>query len=72
MEEKRFHMLCAGTVAAAIFNAAPFVERKKWASPLDFVPELKPRKPVPQKQQTLDEQIAILTQIMGCGPGKVN
>lgn len=66
-------MLCAGTVAAAVINAAPFVERKKWASPVDFVPDYRPQEKKREAQpQSIEEQIAVLTQVMGCGPGKPN
>jgi hypothetical protein len=72
LEAHRRQMLYAGITAAAIYNAAPFgAPDRKPASPLDFVPDL-PRPPVAGISQTLDDQIKILTAVMGCGPDKLN
>lgn len=65
-------MLYAGVVAAEIWNANPYRgENAKYISPLDFVPD-STRLAAKAKPQTLAEQIAVLTQIFGCGPGKPN
>jgi hypothetical protein len=65
-------MLCAGTVAAAVFNANPFREKgSQLISPLDFIPAARP--PVEEKRdqrQSLEDQIRILTSAFGCGPEK--
>jgi pyruvate-formate lyase-activating enzyme len=64
-------MLAAGTVAATIANYAPFLkEGTKPVSPLDFVPDYKKKLKEQEPKQTLEEQIQILTAVMGCGPGK--
>jgi hypothetical protein len=56
-------------VAAAVYNANPFrAADSKPVSPLDFLPEAERRKLEPP--QWLDEQIATLTSIFGCGPSK--
>lgn len=65
-------MLYAGVVAAAVWNANPFGgEDRKAMSPLDFVPDL-PRPEPTGITQSLDDQIKILTEVMRCGPGRVN
>jgi hypothetical protein len=72
LEEHRRRMLYAGVVAAEIWNANPYRgENAKYISPLDFVPD-STRLAAKAKPQTLAEQIAVLTQIFGCGPGKPN
>lgn len=59
-------------VAATIVNSNPYREKgSRTVSPLDFVPELKTRFK-PPRPQPLKDQIAILTAIFGCGPGKQN
>jgi hypothetical protein len=66
-------MLYAGVVAAELWNASPYRgDKAKYISPLDFVPDRKSKKKQDRISQTLDQQIEILTAIMGCGPGKVN
>ncbi len=69
LEAHRGRMMAAGTVAAAVYNAAPFRERgARLVEPMDFVP----KRPTEEKtdEQSLDEQISILTAVMGCGPTK--
>jgi hypothetical protein len=64
-------MLCAGIVAAAVYNANPFRKAgAKMANPGDFAPERKRLREEPGEAQTEEQQIAILTAIFGCGPGK--
>lgn len=64
-------MLRAGVIAATVANYAPFLkEGTKPLSPLDFVPAYKEKLKPQQSQQTIEEQIDILTAVMGCGPGK--
>lgn len=64
-------MLRAGVVAATVANYAPFLkEGTPPVSPLDFVPDYKRRLRAQQREQTLEEQIEILTAVMGCGPGR--
>lgn len=66
---ERQAMLCAGTIAASIYNANPFRSSEaEPVSPLDFLPANDRRRFEPE--QTIEEQIAILTEIFGCGPGK--
>jgi hypothetical protein len=61
----------AGIVAAAIYNANPFRDSKaKAVSPLDFLAPAERR--AFERPQTIDEQIEVLTAVMGCGPGKPN
>ncbi|HLZ07508.1 MAG TPA: hypothetical protein VKT80_02900 [Chloroflexota bacterium] len=61
-------MYAAGTIAAAVYNANPFRgENAKVIDPLDFVPDWKKRKT--PEVQSAEEQIRILTKIMGSGPG---
>ncbi len=62
-----FYRRTTGTVAAAIYNANPF--RGKDSDPIsafDFFPGAKPR----ARTQSVDEQIRVLTSVMGVGPGK--
>jgi len=60
-EEHRRAMMCAGVVAATVANSAPFGDpNRKPRSPMDFVPEGKTRK---RKEQSIDEQVAILRAI---------
>ena len=66
-EERNRAQLNAGIVAAAICNAFRGQDSKP-VSPIDFVPDYKEKAQRPQ--QTLEEQIAILTKIMGTGPGR--
>jgi hypothetical protein len=67
-EAHRRYMMGAGTVAAAVYNAAPFRDRTaKLVDPMDFVPKKHQAK---QREQTLEEQIAVLSAVMGCGPDK--
>jgi hypothetical protein len=67
-EERNRAQLNAGIVAAAMYNANPFREKgSAAANPLDFVPDY--REKSKQVGQTLEEQIAILTKVMGSGPG---
>jgi hypothetical protein len=71
LEAHRRRMLYAGVVAAEIWNANPFGSAdRKAISALDFVPDLAPKRG--ELPQTLDQQIKILTAVMGCGPGKAN
>jgi hypothetical protein len=64
-------MLRAGTIAATVANYAPFLEKgTKPVSPLDFVPDYKRKLKEQEPAQSLEEQIQILTAVMGCGPGK--
>jgi hypothetical protein len=69
-------MLCAGTIAAAVFNANPFREKGSEAvSPLVFVPDYRAKFKAEERreqQQSLDAQIRELTRVLGCGPGKPN
>lgn len=66
-------MYRAATVAAAVYNANPFREKgSDPVDPVDFVPAYRRRREEARRPQTLDEQIAVLTAVMGCGPGKPN
>lgn len=59
-------MLYAGVVAAELWNSSPYRDKDaRRVSPLDFVPKEKQS----ERAQSLDEQIKILTKVMGCGPG---
>lgn len=65
-------MLYAGVVAAAFYNANPFRGKDSpTISPADFVPDYK-RLREAEQPQSLEEQIAILTKVMGCGPDQAN
>lgn len=67
---RRHEQLLAGSVAAAVYNANPFRSADaKTLTPVDFFPSLDSA-PHETRPQTLEEQIAILTAVMGCGPGK--
>lgn len=60
-------MLYAGVVAAELYNTSPYRDKNaKWVSPFDFVPK---DKKYQAPEQTLAEQIRVLTAVMGCGPG---
>lgn len=72
LEAHRRQMLYAGVVAAELWNASPFgTADRKHVSALDFVPDRATKKH-DKSPQNLDQQIEILTAIMGCGPGKAN
>jgi hypothetical protein len=69
MRDRRAEGL-AGTVAAAIYNGNGFRGKDSPViQPSDFFPSLKAARRE-ARAQTLDEQIAVLTAIMGCGPDK--
>jgi hypothetical protein len=73
LEDHRRRMLYAGVVAAELWNASPYRGADaKYISPLDFVPDRKLKKPDSSVDQSMQQQIEILTAIMGCGPGKAN
>lgn len=56
-------------VGASIYNANPFRSRDAdVVSPLDFLAPEERRELEPS--QTPEEQVNILTEIFGCGPGK--
>jgi hypothetical protein len=72
LEDHRRRMLYAGVVAAELWNASPYRGAdSKYVSPLDFVPDRKLKKQ-DSFDQTMQQQIEVLTAIMGCGPGKAN
>jgi hypothetical protein len=71
IEEQNRAQFNAGLVAAAIVNAAPFREKgSEPVDPIDFVPDYARRRREATKPQTVEQQIAILTSILGCGPTK--
>jgi hypothetical protein len=72
IEAHRRQMLYAGVIAAELWNTSPYRgENAEHVSPLDYVPDLTEKKK-DKTIQTIDQQIEILTAIMGCGPGKAN
>jgi hypothetical protein len=57
----------SGMISATVVNANPFRrENARHLTPFDFFPGPVKRTP----QQSVEEQIAILTKVMGVGPGK--
>ena len=72
-EADRRAQICAGIVAAAIYNAAPFrKENAPLINPLDFVPDFRKKTADTSRGMTLDQMIEACTSIFGCGPGKVS
>ena len=70
VEEQNRAQFNAGLVAAAIFNGSGFREKGSApVDPIDFVPDYVKRR-LASRPQTVEQQIAILTSILGCGPGK--
>jgi hypothetical protein len=68
METDRRAALNAAMIAATVINSNPFRgANSKPVTPLDFLPPDRDARP---HEQTLDEQIALLTAVFGCGPGK--
>jgi hypothetical protein len=60
-----------GTLAATAYNANPFRGKDDTViRPEDIFPSLRAVAAESTGEQTIEEQIAILTAIMGCGPGK--
>lgn len=73
IQERRTNGLLMGEIAAAIYNSS--LSRKPDSKPwtaLDFVPDLKREIEAERPTQPVDEMIAILSSVMGCGPGVAN
>jgi hypothetical protein len=71
IEEQNRAQLNAGIVAAAIVNSNPYREKgARVIDPIEWVPDYKRRKKEAQREQTVEEQIAVLSAVLGCGPGK--
>jgi hypothetical protein len=65
---RKMRSLAAFEIVAAIYNVNRDPEKRKEPfTALDFMPDA-PREP--EKQQTVDEMIAVLESVMGCGPNK--
>lgn len=62
----------AGEIAAAIYNVHRDPEKcPEPLTALDFVPDLKRELDEQEnREQSLEEMIAILERVMGCGPNK--
>jgi len=71
-DEKRY--IAAGIVAATVTNTAAFADPQREAStPLDFVPGWKQKNKLKvntKKEMSIEEQIALLSGALGCGPEK--
>jgi hypothetical protein len=64
--ERREALIRAGQITAAIYNVVS--SRSEPFTPADIFPELKEA----SGEQSIEEQIQVLTEVMGCGPGRLS